>query len=152
MAITHRITLTLFRTTRLQRRFALAMLVFWVFALGAAWANACILQDRSTHIDVSLVATDALPAMSPGHAGVLDIHAQGHSPGEAPCLKVCDGVSQSLVKWQPGMELPVMGMLPFLTIAWPESVAAVDAQQMAGIERPAHADLALRTRYSRLTL
>lgn len=148
----HRIAMTLFKTPRLKRRFAAAMLVFWVFALSASWANACLLQDRTTHLDSSLVATAGLPAVSPGHAGVLASHAQGQSPGEASCLKVCDDASQSLVKWQPGMELPDMAMLPSFAMAWPESVAALNARQPVRIEGPARADLPLRSRYVRLAL
>lgn len=152
MGSTPRSAMPFFRISRLKRHFASAMLVFWVLALGAAWANACLLQDRTKHIDPSFVATDALPAVSPDHADVMDIHAQGQSPAEAPCLKICDDVSQSLVKWQPGMELPATAMFPSSAMAWPESVAALDAWQSVGFVRPAHSDLPLRTRYLRLTL
>ncbi len=148
----HRIAMTLFRTARLKRRFASAMLVFWVFALGAAWANACLLQDRTTHLDPSFAAAAELPAVSPGHMGVLANHAQVPSPGEAPCLKVCDDASQSLVKWQAGMELPDMAMLPTFAMAWPDSVAALDARQPVRIEPLARTGLPLRTRYVRLAL
>ncbi|MEO7940630.1 MAG: hypothetical protein ABIR55_18560 [Burkholderiaceae bacterium] len=141
-----------FSTSRHKRRFALATLVFWVFALGTAWANACLLQERSTHLDPSIVATAGLPAVSPGHIGVLASHAQVQSPGEAPCLKVCDDASHSLVKWQPGMELPDMAALPPFAMAWPESVAARDAQKPVRIESLARTGLPLRTRYVRLAL
>jgi hypothetical protein len=133
----------------LKRRFAAAMLMIWVFALGAAWANACLLQDRTTHLDLSLVGTAASPAVSPGHVGVLVSHVQNPSPSEAPCLKVCDDTSQSLIKWQPDTELPDMALLPSLTMAWSESV---DARQPGRVEYPTQVDLPLRTRFSRLTL
>ena len=144
--------MTLFTMPHFKRRFASVMLVLWVFALGTAWANACLLQDRTTHLDPSTVAIAGPPVVSPGHVGVLASHAQGQSSGEAPCLTLCDDGSQSLVKWQPGMELPDMAMPPPFAMAWSESVAALDAQQPVRIERPARADLPLRTRYVRLAL
>lgn len=149
---THRIAMTLFRTSGHKRRFALALLVLWLFALGAAWANACLLQDRTTHLDPSLVATAESPVVSPGHIGVLASHAQNLPPGEAPCLKLCDDASQSLVKWPTGMELPDVAMPPPFAMAWSESVAALDARRPVRIERPARQDLPLRTRYRRLAL
>ena len=147
-----RIAVEIFRIPRLKRRFASVMLVFWVFALGVAFANACLLQDQTTHLDPLFVATAALPAVSPGHIGVLASHAPNQSPGEAPCLKVCDDASQSLVKWQPGMELPDMAMLPSFAMAWSESVAAIDERRPARIEPLARTGLPLRTRYVRLAL
>jgi len=149
---THRIAMSIFNSPRSKRRFASAMLVFWVFAMGAAWANACLLQNRTTHLDPSFVATAAVSAVSSGHIGVLASHAQNQSPGEAPCLKVCDDASQSPVKWQSGVELPDMAMLPPFAMAWSELVAALDAPQPVRIERLARADLPLRTRYVRLAL
>ncbi len=152
MGQTHRIAMTLFNNPRLTRRIGQAMLVFWVLALGTAWANACLLQDRSTHLEPSVVATAGLPAVSPGHIGVLAGHAQVQSPGEAPCLKVCDDASQSLIKWQPGMELPDMTKLPSFAMVWPESLAVLDARQPVRIEPLARTGLPLRTRYVRLAL
>ena len=128
------------------------MLMVWLFALGAAWANACVLQDRTTHLDPSFVGTAAFLAVSPGHFGVLASHVQNPSPNEAPCLKVCDDTSQSLVKWQFGVDLPGMAMLPSFTMAWSESVASLDALQPVRVEYPTQVALPLRTRYSRLTL
>ena len=135
-----------------KRRFAAALLMVWVFALGAAWANACVLQDRATHLDPSFGGTAAFLAVSPGHVGVLASHVQNPSPSEAPCLKVCDDTSQSLVKWQSGVDLPGMAMLPSFTMAWSESVASLDARQPVRVEYPTQVALPLRTRYSRLTL
>ena len=149
---THRIAMSIFNCPRSKRRFASAMLVFWVFAMGAAWANACLLQNRTTRLDPSFVATAAVSAVSSGHIGVLASHAQNQSPGEAPCLKVCDDASQSPVKWQSGVELPDMAMLPPFAMAWSELVAGLDAPQPVRIERLARAGLPLRTRYVRLAL
>lgn len=148
----HHTAMALLHTTRLKRRFASAILVFWVFALSAAWANACLLQDRTTHLDPSIVATEGRTGVSPAHMGALPSHAQNQSPGDAPCLKVCDDASQTIVKWQSGMELPDMAMPPLFAMAWSGSVAALDVRHPLRIERSARAGLPLRTRYVRLAL
>lgn len=90
----------------------------WVFALGVAWATRCLLQDRTTHLDPAFLATKGLPAVAPGHVGALASHAQNQSPGDAPCLKVCDDASPTIVKWQTGTELPDMAMLPSFAMEW----------------------------------
>jgi len=148
----HRIAMTPIKTPRLRRRIASVMLVLWVFVLGAAWANACLLQDRATHSDSSLVATAGPPAVSSGHVGIEPGHAQGQSPGEAACLKVCDDASQGIVQWQPNTGLPDTPMLPPFAVRWSASFAALDARQPVRIEHPARPDLPLRTRYVRLAL
>jgi len=144
--------MTLFTIPHIKRRFASAMLVLWVFVLGAAWANACLLQDRTTHLDAANVATTTTPAVSPWHVDTHSSHAQGQSPCETPRLQVCDDASQSIVKWRPNTELPDMATLPPFAMAWSESVAALDAPQPVHIEHPARRGLPLRTRYVRLAL
>lgn len=144
--------MTAFTKARRKRRIASVMLVFWLFALGAGWANACVLQARGTHGHSADAVAAGAPMVSPGHVGVVDDHSADSSPGKAPCLKVCDDSTESLVKWQSGIDLPDLAMLPPVALPWPMSVAALDAPQAARIEHPARAGLPLRTRYSRLAL
>jgi hypothetical protein len=152
MVQTHCNSVTLLKTQQLKRSFASVMLVFWVFALGAAWANVCQLENRTTHLDRSFVATQRPAAVWSGHANVLASHAQGQSPSETHCLKVFDDVSLNIDKWQSGMELPDMAVLPPFTMAWSASVTALDALQPARIDPRARTGLPLRTRYVRLAL
>ncbi|MEO7850806.1 MAG: hypothetical protein ABIR94_00955 [Rubrivivax sp.] len=136
----------------IKRRIASVMLVFWLFALGAGWANACVLQERGTHAHSAEVVATGAPEVSAGHVGVVDDHIAGSSPGKASCLKVCDDSSRSLVKWQSGVDLPDLAVLPPAVMRWSALVSAPDAPQPAGIEHPARAGLPLRTIYSRLAL
>ncbi len=144
--------MTPFTNSGFKRRIASLMLVFWLFALGAGWANACALQDRGTHVHSDAQVAAGAPTVSPGHVGVVDDHTVDSSPGKAPCLKMCDDSSQSLVKWQSGIDLLGLAMLPPTAMQWSGSVAGLDTLETARIERPACADLPLRTRYSRLAL
>ncbi len=138
--------------TRIKRRIASMMLVFWLFALGAAWANACVLLERGTHAHSAATVVAGAPAVSPGHVGVVDDHSADSSPGKAPCLKVCDDSSRSVVKSQSGMDLPNLATLTTAAVPWSASVSALDAPRPARIERPLHAGPPLRTIYSRLAL
>ena len=144
--------MTPFTNHQIKSRIASAMLVFWLFALGAGWANACVLQERGTHLhSAAEVAAGAL-AVSAGHVGVVDDHTADSSPGQAPCLKVCDDSSRSLVQWKSGNELPELAMLPLVAMPWSALVVALDVSRPARIQQSAHAGPPLRTIYSRLAL
>jgi len=152
MSHTHRSAMTLFSTHRLKRRIASAMVAIWLFVLGAAGANACLLQNRTTHLEPSTVATAGPAKVSAGHVGIEPGHAQDQSPGEPTCLKWCDDASQSIFKWQLNTELPDIFLLPSFTIVGLASVHALHAPQPVRRERPARTELPLRTRYVRLAL
>lgn len=128
------------------------MLMIWIFALSAGWANACLLQDRLTHSDPLFVVTGASPAVSLDHVHVLASHLANSATDDAPCLQVCGDTSHSLVKWEPDTEQSDMAMQPLFTMVWSESVVVIDDPHPARFGYPAQADRPLRTRYSRLTL
>ena len=148
----HPISMTPFTNAFSKRRIASVMLVFWLFALGAGWANACVLQERGTHAHSAEVVAAGAPALSAGHVGVVDNHIADSSTGNAPCLKVCDESSRSLVKWQSSIDLPDLATLPLAAVPWSAVVSALDAPRPARIKLSAHAGPPLRTIYSRLAL
>lgn len=145
-------TMTLFANSRITRRIASVMLVFWLFALGAAWANACSLQKRGAHMHPDSAAHAGTPTVSAGHAGFLDDPGAGPSLGKAACLKACDDGAQSIVKGQGSLDLLDLAMVPPAWIARTPKVAGLDAARIANFEHPARAGPPLRTRYSRLAL
>ena len=144
--------MTSFTNSSIKRRIASAMLVFCLFALGAGWANACVLQERGTHLHPAAAAHAGTPTVSAGRVGVPADHAADTSPGKATCLKVCDDGSQGMVKWQANFDLLDVAMVPPTAMPWPATVAAHDAPRTVHVGYPPRADLPLRTRYSRLTL
>ena len=152
MGSQHPISMAPFSNAPGKRRIASVMLLFWLFALGAGWANACMLQERGTHVHPDAAVHAGTPTVSAGHVGVVDDHSADPSPGQASCLKVCDGSSQSLVKWSSGIDLPDLAMLLPAWLPWSASVVALAAPQPARFEHPARAGLPLRTLYSRLAL
>ncbi len=141
-----------FPNTRSTRRIALMMLVFWLGALGAAWANACVLQARGTHGHTAAELAAGAPSVSAGHVGIVDDHTANASPGQAPCFKVCDDLSRSLVKWPSALEVPDLAKLASTALPWSALVFAPDVSRRTRPERPAHTGPPLRTLYSRLTL
>lgn len=153
MGRTHPISMTALTNTRSKRRIASVMLLFWLFALGAGWANACVLQERGTHAHSAEAIAAGSTTVSAGHVGVVDDHGVDSSPGHAPCLKVCDDTSQSLVKWSSGIDLSDLAMLPLVVaMPWPALDVALEVPRPARIKHSAHAGPPLRTIYSRLAL
>lgn len=141
-----------FAYSRIKRRIASVMLVFWLFALGAGWANACILQERGTHLHPDETAHAGTSTASAGHVGVLGDHEADSSSGKAPCLKACDDSSKSLVKWSSGISLIDLTMAPPTVLAWSVSEVALDSARTGHVEHRPRAGLPMRTRYSRLAL
>jgi hypothetical protein len=145
--------MTLLVSSSIKRLVASVMLAFWIFTLGAGWANACILQERGTHLHPNAGAHAGTPTVSAGHGGVLDDHEANTSAGKAPCLKVCGDESQSIVKWHASFDLLDVAMVPPTAMLWPATVAALDAPlRTVHVGHSPRGDLPLRTLYSRLAL
>ena len=144
--------MTPFSNAHRKRRIASTLLAFWLFALGAAWANACVLQERGTHAHTAEAVAAGAPTVLPGHIGIVVDHIADSAPVQGPCLKVCDDSSRSLVRWQSDIQLVDSAML--VSTAWPWSawVVGLNLSGPARIERSAQSDPPLRTLYSRLTL
>jgi hypothetical protein len=85
-----------------QRHIASVILVVWLFAVAASWANACILRPsasaQGTHEHHA--GHDLMPGGSHGQAGVAG-HAPTPDPAQQACASFCD-IEQSIVaKAQP---------------------------------------------------
>lgn len=144
-----------FKSTRTKRRTALTLLLVWLFAITASWANACVLQARNTHlhgsVDPQTLSAHA-PLVSPGHLGADADHPENVGAAKSSCLKFCGDGAQTLVKATPGFDLLDLPLAPPLALAWTTHQAAA-APAMARLELPAPGPrLPLRTRFSRLAL
>ena len=147
--------MSLFPNTRTKRRTVYTLLLVWFFALGSGWANACLLQERETHLhgpseDASL--TVHASHVSPGHVGVDSDHAENAGPAKSACLKVCGDDTQTIVKLASSVDLANVAMAPPTALAWADPLAAAE-QANAWLELPAPSPgVPLRTRFSRLAL
>ena len=147
--------MSLFPNTRTKRRTVYTLLLVWFFALGSGWANACLLQERETHLhgpseDASL--TVQASHVSPGHVGVDSDHAENAGPAKSACLKVCGDDTQTIVKLVSSVDLASIAMAPPTVLAWAEPLATAE-QADAWLEwATPPPGVPLRTRFSRLAL
>lgn len=144
-----------FTSSRTKRRTAFAVLLVWLFAITASWANACVLQERNTHLHGSVdpqTLSARAPLVSTGHLGADADHPETTGAAKSTCLKFCGDGAQTLVTVNPGFDLLDLPMAPPLALAWTTRQAAA-APVSAWLELPAPSPgLPLRTRFSRLAL
>ena len=147
--------MSLFPSSLTKRRTVYTLLLVWFFALGSGWANACLLQERETHLhgpsdEASLTAH--APRVSPGHVGVDSDHAENAVLAKSACLKVCGDDSQTIVKLASSVDLANVAMAPPTVLAWADPLAAAE-QANAWLEwATPPPGVPLRTRFSRLAL
>ena len=150
---------------RTKRHAALAVLMLWLFAIATGWANACVLEARGTHVhaaaadasegDSADAAADAPQAVtvSAGHVSVLADHDEHPDVSKAPCLKVCDDGSTSVVQLHPGLDLTDPGTAPLAIVLWTALAPAESAlRPWDDLPPPEAAGPPPRIRFSRLAL
>lgn len=147
--------MSLFPSSLTKRRTVYTLLLVWFFALGSGWANACLLQERETHLHgPSQDASSTVQALhvSPGHVGVDSDHAENAGPAKSACLKACGDDSQTIVKSASSVDLTGVAMAPPTVLAWAEPLATAE-QAIAWLEwATPPPGVPLRTRFSRLAL
>lgn len=147
--------MSLFPNSRSKRRSAFAVLLVWLFALAAGWANACVLRNNHAHLhgsrdDATLLAP--APHLSPGHVGLDSDHPGSGDAAKRSCLKVCDDGAQTIVKSASPVDLMDIAMAPPTILSWSaRRFEAVLVWTWPELSAPSPG-LPLRTRYSRLAL
>jgi hypothetical protein len=147
--------MSLFPSSLTKRRTVYTLLLVWFFALGSGWANACLLQERETHLhapseNASVTAHASL--VSPGHVGVDSDHPENAGLAKSACLKVCGDDTQTIVKLASSVDLANVAMAPPTALTRADPLAVAE-QATAWLELPAHSPgVPLRTRFSRLAL
>lgn len=136
------------------RRIATAMLLLWVLALGASWANACLLQDRQTHVHSGAADGDgALGTVTAGHGGAVPSHGDDAGAGELACQDVCDAASQTCTqKEATPAAIDLADLPPPLRLAASRRVVTRLPKAAFAVGSPPPAAVPLRARLSRLTL
>jgi hypothetical protein len=143
----------LFSNTRTKRRTVHMVLLAWLFAMAAGWANACLLQERGTHGHGP--SDDGSPTAEAPHVSLMHVgvdHAENADPGKSACLKACGDDNQAVIKLASSFDLTDAVMAPLVAVVWPASLAAVD-RDIAWQDLPAPSPgVPLRTRFARLAL
>ncbi|MDP1533461.1 MAG: hypothetical protein Q8N44_18610 [Rubrivivax sp.] len=140
---------------RSLRATVVTVLMVWLFALGAGWANACLLEARGTHVDnTGIVGSDGEHAstVSAGHVGAVPAHDEAPGLAKAPCQKVCSDGAQTIVKLKPTLDLPAVGMAPALVLDWTPLATAPAVLGWARARPTMLSEPPLRIRYARLAL
>ena len=145
-----------FNNHRAQRTTAFAMLFAWTFALVSGSVNACLLEVRDTHHDgfaaAHSAASDVGHESPPGNSLTVASHHSDSDANKAPCLKVCDDVSQSLLKVNSVFDPADPGHAPIVTVFWTAAIPIISALRRANDPWPPPLGLPLRLRFSRLAL
>jgi len=147
--------MNLFSNIRVKRRTVFAVLLVWLFALSASWANACLLQERGMHVHggsdgASLVAK--VPNVSAGHVGAVPAHDVTPGVAEGACRAVGDDGTQTLVRLPPSSDLSDAAMAPTGPFSWSAHAAALSADASMLELLPPRRDVPMRTLFSRLAL
>ena len=147
---------------RTKRRAALAVLMLWLFAVATGWANACVLEARGTHVHAAAIDASEAGAgaadsgrevtISAGHVSAVADHDEDPDVFKAPCLKLCDDGSTSVVQVQPGLDLTDPGTAPLAVVVWMVLAPTESALRRWDDLRPPEAGPPPRVRFSRLTL
>lgn len=138
-----------------KRRTIHMVLLAWLFAMAAGWANACLLQERGTHGHVpshSGSLTAQVAQVSPGHVGVDADHAENAGPGKSACLKVCGDGTQSVIKVAQGLDLTDVAAAPPVALVWPAPLAFAERDNAWPALPVSSPGVPLRTRFVRLAL
>lgn len=145
----------LFSTTRTKRNAAFFAMLVWLFALTSGIANACLLETPESHGYIASAGfsgpADA-PAIVADHAST--VAGQGHDSdtSKAPCLKVCDDESRSLLKQESGAAQIDPGPAPLVVVLWIAATGAGASLPRVEDLQPPAPGLPLRLRYVRLAL
>ncbi len=142
---------------RAKRNTAFAMLLAWIFALVSGSVNACLLEVRDTYHERFAVAHSA--ASDVGHESpsgneklTVASHHSDSDATKAPCLKVCDDVSQSLLKVNSIFNPTDPGQAPFITVLWTAVIPVISAPRRVNDPWLPPLGPPLRLRFSRLAL
>ncbi len=144
-----------FSATRTKRNAAFFAMLVWLFALASGIANACLLETHESNGYIASAGFSAkadAPAIVAYHASAFAGHDHDSDTSKAPCLKVCDDESRSLLKQESGAAQTDPGPAPLVAVLW---IAATDGgAPPLRVEdlQPLAPGLPLRLRYVRLAL
>lgn len=134
------------------RNTAVVVLLLWVFALASGVANACLLEahDVHPHTDV-MEAVEDIATSEFAHGKTVEIdHKTDRS--KTPCQNFCDEESKLLIKQHYSGSQPDLAPVSLIAVLWNSSGTTRLENLRKTDTQPAAYGLALRVRYSRLTL
>ena len=145
-----------------QRKVAAAMVSVWLFATASGLVNACQLEAPDSHFHAARaeqaehqhgIAPAANAIAVAGQAHVDEDHDRDSKNFKAPCLKVCDDSSRSVIKQSVCVDHIDPGSAPLIAVLWLEPMPMQSSLGgRYGALRVPPDVLPVRVLYSRLTL
>ncbi|MCB1999015.1 MAG: hypothetical protein KDH91_00485 [Rhodoferax sp.] len=115
-----------FSNTDTKRRTGCMVLLAWLLALAAGWANACLLQEREMHgqggPNGAALAAHVAHAAS-GHVSVDSEHAGSLGQGNSVGLKVCDNDNLAIFEPVSKVDPTKMPLASPTAFAYPDRMA-----------------------------
>ncbi len=142
-----------FSDIRRKRSTPLVMLLLWLFAVSSGIVNACVLDPHGTDAHLAGVQpSDHATTAMPGHAETGADHEGHQDSSKAPCTKVCDDGSQTLIKQQPSFDVTDRGPALTDSIHWTAAASIVAPNRLFDYPPTATSEPPVRLRYPRLAL
>ena len=136
------------RRPRTTARVATTMLLVWLFAIVASWANACVLEPRSGRAHPAADHAEVL-AMGTGHASSDDDHGD---PGRTACLDLCDD-EQSTIPKAGTVSVPDLVATPMIASAqWSLAVIGATSPRERPLAAAPPPERPVAIRFLRLTI
>lgn len=134
------------------RNTAVVVLLLWVFALASGVANACLLEAHDVYPRTDVMeAVEGIATSEFAHGKAVEIdHKTDHS--KTPCQNFCDEESKLLIKQHYSGSQPDLAPVSLIAVLWNSSGTTRLENLCKTDTQPAAYGLALRVRYSRLTL
>ena len=149
-------SMKLFSNIRAKRSTAFVVLLVCLFAITSGLVNACVLEARGTHRHESATAhpfaEKAVAAISAFHTYVIASQGADSDTSRAPCLKVCDDGSQSVVKTKLGVDSADPGAAPLIGLVWAVAASPLLALRPVDLLQSPEPGVPIRVRFARLTL
>lgn len=135
-----------------------AVLLVWVLALGAGWADACLVQphradfSRTTDSGDGAGSPARVPNLAAGRGVLVAGHDEAGHASTASCPGAFDAGTQGLVEATSRSDPTDPGSAPLSAPVWTKVAPIVPTTVSASAVATAPAGPPLRIRYSRLAL
>jgi hypothetical protein len=138
------------RRPRTAAKVAKTMLVVWLFALVAGWANACLLQSRSqlppiAHEHPAITAATTGPS--------VDHHGNaGEAAGKSACLHLCDDNQCTIPKYDTPAAADLVAAPMLASTLWSFSVVDTPLPRAQSLAAALPPERPVAIRFLRLTI
>lgn len=133
---------------RTTARVASTLLLIWLLAVVASWANACVLDPIAGHANQAAESAGLLHEAAP-HASGGEHHGDA---GHAACLERCDGERRVIPKTSAAAVPDLVAVPLFAIVQWSPVVQAASPMHKAAPTAAPPPERPVAIHFSRLTI